>query len=75
VYYSECFNKFINATYTEPVEFRQNYRIPQTESRSEYLQVFEMWSWRRMEKISWTDRAKNEKVIKKPRKKGTSYIK
>jgi hypothetical protein len=26
----------------------------------EYLGSFEVWYWRRMEKISWTDRMKNE---------------
>jgi hypothetical protein len=25
-----------------------------------YLDSFEMWCWRRMEKISWTDRVRNE---------------
>jgi hypothetical protein len=25
-----------------------------------YLESFEMWCWRRMEKISWTDRVRNE---------------
>jgi hypothetical protein len=25
----------------------------------EYLESFEMWCWRRMEKISWTDRVRN----------------
>jgi hypothetical protein len=24
---------------------------------------FEMWCWRRMEKISWTDRVRNEGVL------------
>ena len=24
---------------------------------------FEMWCWRRMEKISWTDRVRNEEVL------------
>jgi hypothetical protein len=28
-----------------------------------YLESFEMWCWRRMEKISWTDRVKNEEVL------------
>ena len=28
-----------------------------------YLESFEMWCWRRMEKISWTDRVRNEKVL------------
>jgi len=27
------------------------------------LKVFEMWCWRRMEKISWTDRVRNEEVF------------
>jgi len=27
-----------------------------------YLESFEMWCWRRMEKISWTDHVKNEEV-------------
>jgi len=30
-----------------------------------YLESFEMWCWRRMEKISWTDRARNEEVLHK----------
>jgi hypothetical protein len=28
-----------------------------------YLESFEMWCWRRMEKICWTDRVRNEKVL------------
>jgi hypothetical protein len=28
-----------------------------------YLESFEMWHWRRMEKISWTDRVRNEDVL------------
>jgi len=28
-----------------------------------YLVSFEMWCWRRMEKISWTDRMRNEEVL------------
>jgi hypothetical protein len=28
-----------------------------------YLESFEMWCWRRMEKISWTDRVGNEEVL------------
>ena len=27
-----------------------------------HLESFEMWCWRRMEKISWTDRVRNEDV-------------
>jgi hypothetical protein len=28
-----------------------------------YLESFEMWCWRRMEKISWTDRVNSEAVL------------
>jgi hypothetical protein len=28
-----------------------------------YLESFEIWCWRRMEKISWTDRVNNETVL------------
>jgi hypothetical protein len=28
-----------------------------------YLESFEMWCWRRMEKISWTDHVSNEAVL------------
>jgi hypothetical protein len=29
------------------------------------LESFELWCWRRMEKISWTDRVRNEEVLLK----------
>ena len=29
------------------------------------LESFEMWCWRRMEKISWTDHVRNEEVLLK----------
>jgi hypothetical protein len=28
------------------------------------LESFEMWCWRRMEKISWTDHVRNEDVLR-----------
>ena len=28
-----------------------------------YLEIYEMWCWRRMEKISWTDHVRNEEVL------------
>jgi hypothetical protein len=34
-----------------------------------YLESFEMWYWRRMENINWTD----ERVLKRPRRRGISY--
>ena len=41
-----------------------------------YLESFEMWCWRRMEKISWTDRVRNEEVLldKESRRRGISHI-
>ena len=29
-----------------------------------YLESFEMWCWRRMEKISWTDHVRNEVLLR-----------
>jgi len=31
-------------------------------SRSKFLKSLEVWCWRRVEKIRWTDRVKNEEV-------------
>ena len=28
-----------------------------------YLESFEMWCWRRMEKMNWTDHVRNEEVL------------
>jgi len=28
-----------------------------------YLESFEMWCWRRMEKLSWTNHVRNEEVL------------
>ena len=28
-----------------------------------YLESFEMWCWRRMEEISWTDHVRNEEIL------------
>jgi len=33
-----------------------------------YLEMFEMWYWRRMEKISWTDHVRNKEVLRKVEK-------
>jgi hypothetical protein len=30
-----------------------------------YLESFEVWCWRRMENISWTDRVRNEEVLRR----------
>jgi len=39
-----------------------------------HLVSFEMWCWRRMEKISWTDHVRNEEVLQS-RSRGISYMK
>jgi hypothetical protein len=33
-----------------------------------YLESFEVWCWRRMEKISWTDHVRNEEVLLRVKK-------
>jgi hypothetical protein len=40
-----------------------------------HLESFEMWCWRRMEKISWTDHVRNEEVLLRVKDKGISYMK
>ena len=32
---------------------------------AKWIQAFEMWIWRRMERISWTEHRTNEEVLKK----------
>jgi hypothetical protein len=40
-----------------------------------YLGSFEMWCWRRLEKISWTDRVRNEEALQRVKgRRGISYI-
>jgi hypothetical protein len=34
-----------------------------------YLESFEMWCWRRLEKIIWTDRVGNEEVLRRVNEK------
>jgi hypothetical protein len=38
------------------------------------LGSYETWSWRRMEKISWTDRVRNEEVLHRVKGRGISYM-
>jgi hypothetical protein len=40
--------------------------------RRKYPESFEMWCWRRMEKISWTDHARNEAVLNGGKKRRNS---
>jgi hypothetical protein len=36
----------------------ETWTLPKLDQK--YLESFEMWCWRRLEKISWTDRVSNE---------------
>ena len=36
-----------------------------TQADRDRIEALEMWIWRRMEKISWTDKVTNEDVLKK----------
>jgi hypothetical protein len=38
------------------------------------LESFEMWCWRRMEKISWTDHVRNEEVLLRFKEQKNSFI-
>jgi hypothetical protein len=35
-----------------------------------YLESFDMWCWRRIEKIIWTDRVRNEEVLHRVKEEG-----
>jgi hypothetical protein len=39
----------------------QNWTLRRVDQK--YLESFEMWCWRRMKKISWTDHVRNEDVL------------
>ena len=41
------------------------------ENEIDRLQAFEMWIWRRMEKISWKDKVTNEHVLEIVKEKRT----
>ena len=40
-----------------------------------HLESFEMWRWRRMKEISWTDHVRNEDVLLESRSRGISCMK
>jgi hypothetical protein len=45
-------------------------KLDTSESISELPGKFEMWCWRRMEKISWTDCVKNEEILTRVKEEG-----
>jgi len=40
-----------------------------------HLESFDMWCWRRMEKISWTDHVRLKMYYLESRSRGISYMK
>jgi len=54
-------------TWTTALYGAETWTLQKVEQK--YLESFEMWCWRRMEKISWNDCVKNEVVhrVKKER--------
>jgi hypothetical protein len=44
------------------------------EKDQKYLESFEMWCWRRMEKISWTDCVRNEEVLHRVKEKRNKLL-
>jgi hypothetical protein len=64
-------NKSINSTFMKTFSYNLKYDSifygAETwtlwEIIKKYLESFEMWCWRRMEKISWTDRMINEEML------------
>ena len=49
------------------MDSNKTWELWQTDQK--YLESFEMWRWRKMEKISRTDRVENEEVLYRSRKK------
>jgi hypothetical protein len=41
----------------------KTWTLRKVDQKYSYLESFEMWCWRRKEKISWTDRVRNEEVL------------
>jgi hypothetical protein len=56
----EVVNCYIWSTAFHCAETRTLWKVYQ-----KYLESFEMWCWRRMDKISWTDRVRNEEVLER----------
>ena len=44
----------------------ETWTLTQTDRRR--LEAFEMWIWRRMEKISWHDKITNEEILRRVNK-------
>ena len=42
----------------------------ETWTLQKHLESFEMWCWRRMEKLSWTDHVRNEEVLVRVKEQG-----
>jgi hypothetical protein len=51
----------------------ETWTLPKVDQK--YLQRFQIWCWRRMERISFTGHVKNGEVLNGFEMKGKSYIK
>ena len=51
------------------------YNMSVRKGHQKYLENFEMWCWRRKEKISWTDHVRNEEVLLRVNEQRISYMK
>ena len=58
LWYIHVFSQYINITYVNQAE---TWTLRAADQK--YLESFEMWCWRRMEKISWTYHVRNEEVL------------
>ena len=41
-----------------------------TKLEQKYLESFEMWCWRRMEEIKWSEKVNNEQVLERKERRG-----
>ena len=58
----QCIHKTILSRYTGmALDGAETWTLRATDQKC--LEGFEMWCWRRIEKISWTDHVRNEEVL------------
>jgi len=50
----------------------ETWTLPKVDQK--YLEGSEMWCWRKLEKISWTDGVKTKKYNKESRMRGILYM-
>ena len=60
-----CFRKKLVKCYTWSITLYGAKTWALQKADQKYKECFEMWWWRRTEKISWTDHVRNEEVLLK----------